>query len=357
MKIGETAFSNLKPTNVKKANHTQMSTCTCQTHENSYRSLKAMAAMRRLILEKCPTCQGEPNAQCDRGHSKLCGVDVFNSLSMTWGKALCPKRPGAEYHKRSCLMGWCPSCGPRTTIAECPLFNWAAEEVGAVEVSDDYKVKVTYFGGIDITRADGTPVLDEDGKTKKKVGLIQKAMGPKELAEHFRSYVLHKMPPHQFRALWQWQQFQQMQRNLPVGEAVVVMDFSENHSMLTAGAVQSCHWTQNYCTLHVAIVYRHAVLSVDGEESTPEAPIIVKDIFDFVSDDIKHDMHFVHECQRRMYVDYYREELGIRFTGVHEWTDGCASQYKSSNVFGDLANKWREDFGMPINRHYFEVNQ
>lgn len=356
MEISETMFWKLKPRNIVPLKINQLSTCTCIIHQNSSRALKAMKDMRRKILGACETCAGSPNPSCPNpSHAQLCDMDTFNSLHKTWELALCPKPEGSEYHRADCIFGRCATCGTRESLTSCSLFRWLEEEVDE-SAGQAYQTQVSYFGKMDIIGSDGQPVRDEEGKIKTKVGLIQKEMGPNQLAKHFHNLVLLKLPPHQFRALWQWQQFQSMREELPLGQAVVVMDFSENHALICDGEVQSCHWTTNYCSLHIAIVWRHAVHSVDGVDSTVDNPVIVKDIFDFVSEDVTHDMHFVFECQRRMYVDYYQTELGLSpFECVHEWTDGCAAQYKCSNVFGDMANSWKDAFGMPIHRNFFEV--
>lgn len=38
-----------------------------------------------------------------------------------------------------------------------------------------------------------------------------------------------------------------------------------------------------------------------------------------------------------------------------QWTDGCATQYKCSNVLGGMVENFEEDFGYPVERNYFEV--
>lgn len=40
---------------------------------------------------------------------------------------------------------------------------------------------------------------------------------------------------------------------------------------------------------------------------------------------------------------------------MHEFTDGCASQYKSRHCFGDLSFG-KVDFGYEIIRNYFETS-
>ena len=165
------------------------------------------------------------------------------------------------------------------------------------------------------------------------------------------------MPVHQFQALWMHDQFKSCKDPwiLPIGQCVHGMEFSENATLLVCWEVQSQHWYSVQISLHIGIVYRHAVMDVDGVESTAEEPVIVKDVFVFTSDDTTHDNHFVHEVHRVVYTEHYAKK-GIVFTKVNEWTDGCAVQYKCANVYGDLAENWKKDFGFDIERFYFEVS-
>ncbi|KAK3923447.1 Minor capsid protein L2 [Frankliniella fusca] len=48
---------------------------------------------------------------------------------------------------------------------------------------------------------------------------------------------------------------QETKKNLKVGEAVVLMDFAENYSMLMQEEVQGYHWTNDQATIHPYVIY------------------------------------------------------------------------------------------------------
>ena len=52
---------------------------------------------------------------------------------------------------------------------------------------------------------------------------------------------------------------------------------------------------------------------------------------------------------------YLREQHHLTVDKIHEFTDGCAGQYKSKHTFGDLSC-CLADFGVQIDRHFFETS-
>lgn len=52
---------------------------------------------------------------------------------------------------------------------------------------------------------------------------------------------------------------------------------------------------------------------------------------------------------------YLREENHLTVEKIHEFTDGCAGQYKCKHTFGDLSC-CLADFGCLIDRHFFETS-
>jgi hypothetical protein len=65
-----------------------------------------------------------------------------------------------------------------------------------------------------------------------------------------------------------------------------------------------------------------------------------------VSDDLKHDAHAVFKFREKIYEKLDDECRNLKV--VHEWTDGCASQYKGKTGFADISNDPRN-----IQRHFF----
>jgi hypothetical protein len=68
------------------------------------------------------------------------------------------------------------------------------------------------------------------------------------------------------------------------------------------------------------LIYRHAILEVDGVESLPDIPFIVTEHFFVISPDDKHDQCFTVKVQNliRDYLDSIQYNVKI----IHEFTDG-----------------------------------
>jgi len=72
-----------------------------------------------------------------------------------------------------------------------------------------------------------------------------------------------------------------------------------------------------------------------------------------ISDDPVQDFDSVHHAQS-LIAKYLTEDLKVTVNKLHEFTDGCAAQYKSRHCIGDLSCSVA-DFGFPIQRNYFET--
>ncbi|CAG2255149.1 unnamed protein product [Mytilus edulis] len=76
--------------------------------------------------------------------------------------------------------------------------------------------------------------------------------------------------------------------------------------------------------------------------------------FFVVSNDDKHDHHFVHEVQNP--IKEYLNSISYNVSTMHEYTDGCQCQYKSRHCMGDVSNG-QQDFGYDrLIRNYFETS-
>ena len=90
---------------------------------------------------------------------------------------------------------------------------------------------------------------------------------------------------------------------------------------------------------------------VDGKTSTEEDPEITKEHLFVISDDEVQGFHSVHKVQE-LVKGYLEEQLQIKVNKLHEFTDGCAAQYKSWHCIGDLPCCLL-DYGF---RSYFETS-
>eukprot|EP00854_Cymbomonas_tetramitiformis_P034250 gene34250-biopygen22419 len=68
-----------------------------------------------------------------------------------------------------------------------------------------------------------------------------------------------------------------MRMFMPQGHSILLFDFSENHALNIPRAIQSLHWIVQQATLLCCVLWRHAYGPVDGVQSTPEKPAIIKD--------------------------------------------------------------------------------
>jgi len=80
-------------------------------------------------------------------------------------------------------------------------------------------------------RCDYVPTgkLTSDGKEMKKISLVEKCTGPKELFDYFLE-LLGGFPYHSFLAKWQGEQLNSLLENRPLDEAVCIHDYSEGYA-------------------------------------------------------------------------------------------------------------------------------
>ncbi|CAC5405733.1 unnamed protein product [Mytilus coruscus] len=76
--------------------------------------------------------------------------------------------------------------------------------------------------------------------------------------------------------------------------------------------------------------YEHAILEIDGEESTDDNPSIVTEQLFVFSPDDSHDMYFTHFV-RKLVVSYL-SSISASVTTIHKFTDGCQAQYKKAAI-------------------------
>ena len=189
--------------------------------------------------------------------------------------------------------------------------------------------------------------------TKRKLVLVKKRTKVGELFKYFQS-LLENFPSHQFRSEWQTKQEKHLIDNLPEGDIVAVHDFSENYRCIEKNnLIQSSYFQKKEASLHVTILHRHAMLEVDGIESTPEDPRLIQEQLFVISPDLQHDHHFTYHAQ--WLLQEYLKSISYPLRTVHEYTHGCAAQYKSRHCFGSL-NIAADNFGCDIIRTFYETS-
>jgi hypothetical protein len=131
---------------------------------------------------------------------------------------------------------------------------------------------------------------------------------------------------------------------------VVIHDYSENYDCKEKFELQQTYFQRTEVSIHVSVIYRHAILEVDGVESLPDIPVIVTEHFFVISPDDKRDQFFTEKVQNliRDYLDSIQYNVKV----IHEFT----VQYKSRNYFGLNKNICTEhDYDLFI-RKYFETS-
>lgn len=129
----------------------------------------------------------------------------------------------------------------------------------------------------------------------KKIALVTKQTKPKELFSYFQS-LLQDYSYHSFMAKWQQNQMDSLIENLPKDEVIYVHDYSKGYSCRQQDELQSEYFDVAKVSLHIIILYRHAVEPVDGKISTDEEPTIIKKHLFVISDDEVQDFHSVHKA-------------------------------------------------------------
>lgn len=316
IKISQRSFENCKPFFIRQVRPQDRQTCCCRYHIEIKSAFKSCMQYRKNI------------DHTDRA------VPVYDSISDIVDTTLCPKE--TEDHKLSCLKRTCNECG----INKLELLK---EEMDTSDTAP--LVKWERFEKVDM-KVKGNKVI-------KKLTLVRKETKVGELFEHFVE-LLKSFPLHQHRASWQSKHFQSLVANLPKNHCVLVHDFSENYRCTDLNEIQSAYFQKTEVSVHVSVIHRHALIEYDGVESSEEYPEIITEHFYVISDDQQHDQHFVHEVRQN--ISDYLKSISYNVETMHEYTDGCACQYKSRHCFGDISNSCK-DFGYKtFTRNFFETS-
>ena len=248
VKISQRYFERLKPFFVQPLRPKDRNTCCCRKHVEA-----------RLLFRKCM----DYNRRTYRAHL-LC-----DHLSDVVNTTMCPKPEGSQYHRIECIRRTCDDCG----VDKSPIFTEPlSENVDTVSGERYDYVRVFMKGNCD----------------KKKLMLVQKKTPPVELFLYFID-ALHTYTEHQFSALWQQDQLSALKSSLPMNHCLVIHDFSKNYRCIEKQELQSTYFGKTEVSLHVSVIYRHAVLEYDHiDEST-----VVTELFYSISPDTTHDHYFV----------------------------------------------------------------
>ncbi|CAC5415730.1 unnamed protein product [Mytilus coruscus] len=319
IKMNQRTFERLKPYFVRSARPKDRVTCCCRYHVKA-RSLFSKTIEFRKKYTITNILDFEQNL-----------YPVYEHLTDIAVATLCDKDQVNNSYSKACLDRECSKCG-------LSLLKFTDEELN---VSDDApNVSWERYEYITVN-------------SKKKLTLVRKCTKPGDMFNYFRE-LLDKFAGHQFRAQWQNAQLKCLKENLLPNHCIIIHDYSENYGCKEKFELQRTYFQRTDVSIHVSVIYRHAILEVDGVESLPDIPCIITEHFFVMSPDEKHDQFFTQKVQTlvKEYLDSIRYDVKV----IHEFTDGCPVQYKSRNCFGMLTNICSKHGYELFIRNYFETS-
>ncbi|VDI57901.1 Hypothetical predicted protein [Mytilus galloprovincialis] len=314
IKMSQRFFEKCKPFFVRPVREQDRTTCCCRYHIEFRTIFSECMKQRKLILESTH----------DRAIVEA-RYPIFKSQADMFAETLCPKGTNKEHYKTECLNRKCQNCGVANLLL-MPEENDTTDE--AIEVTWEKFEYVNVCTKGNLERKKLMPVK----KTNKNRNTFQISTGA------FIYLSLTPIPSSMAK---------------PATQGYYIEPFCQRLCSARE-EIQSSYFQRTEVSLHVSIIYRHAVLEYDGKDSTTENPNIIKEHFFVVSNDDKHDHHFVHEVQNQ--IKEYLNSISYNVSTMHEYTDGCQCQYKSRHCMGDVSNG-QQDFGYDrLIRNYFETS-
>jgi len=155
---------------------------------------------------------------------------------------LCPKPEASDFHRLCCIDWSCGECGT-------PLFKFLPEEQTEEGTTRWKRFEYVLTGKVTAS-----------GEQRKKIALVRKETSPKELFQYFIK-LLEDYPYHQFMAIWQRKQLDDLLENLPLGHAVCIHDYSESYSCRGQNEIQLQYFDVNKASLHISVLFRHTSMT------------------------------------------------------------------------------------------------
>ena len=100
-----------------------------------------------------------------------------------------------------------------------------------------------------------------------------------------------------------------------------MVEFVENYTFSPQREIQSEYYHSNQVSIFRHVLYRHAQVSIDGRDSTPQSCDVIKEYHFYVSDDHEHDTLFVQQCFGLIYDSI--KNNGVSFKEHCICSDGC----------------------------------
>ena len=146
---------------------------------------------------------------------------------------------------------------------------------------------------------------------------------------------------HHFIAKSQSAYLSKQKEDLAPYEAIVLLDFAENYSIIVQDEVQGHHWTNTQATLHPFVVYYR---DAEGVKSLSTC---------MISDCLKHDVLAVH-CFISKMASHVKSVLPAVQKLIY-FSDGAASQFKNFKNFMNLCCH-KSDHGLEAEWNFFATS-
>ncbi|MES9901055.1 MAG: hypothetical protein ABW168_00060 [Sedimenticola sp.] len=299
--IGFSTFAAKRPSNILTSKHQPMYSCLCDVCTNIDLKLRTLNnfsdKVKKPEMKIRDRYQAVNITMCDKGENK--------------------------FHKIDCINRQCGDCQTDLLMAHLqPLLQEHGNET--VEFAKWEKAKTKSRQGKEVSKV---------FMVKHRVKLCDMIIEAME--------DLSIMARHLFNAKWQQLQFSGLIKNIPTNWVVLNLDFAENYACISQMEIQTAHWFHQQVTIHPVVAYYNC----------HKCDETVQECLYFVSDDLTHDAHAVHRFVSATNA-HLRNKRGIDIEHQVQFSDGCASQYKSVTPFIDISYSFN-DFGFPVERHFY----
>ena len=226
--------------------------------------------------------------------------------------------PYEQIPNRECVDRKCRDCGTEAISVMFKPLTEASNPSEQVKFHQWEISKESYVG------------KDGNKKISSRWVQVEKKSNVPDLVENVAE-TMEKFTGHLFRASYQQMMENMLIEELPMDQAMVVMDFSENIALVPQDEIESAHRTTKQVTLHPLYIVRH------DSTSTPEIPNILKESLVVLSDYLGHTASSVYAFTVQL-ISHLQQNPGpspIRV--IHRFTDNCAAQYKCKEAFQHIS--------------------
>ena len=294
--IGKSTFFKLRPKHVKTASKTPLSQSLCERCSNIEQVLKVLKAL--LSLER----------------SKELGLETKLTVL---DKTLC-QRDKHGFHMKKCIERKCTLCGSKK------LERILKQELQVESRTDWFRFVNIAEGNLNIDAEILTGKNESSPSGTKKMALVRVSGSVGQLVDLLMDD-LDKFGWHIFNAFWQDRQYGHAVSNIKEGCIVQVLDFAQNYLCVLQDEAQSMHWVHQQVTLHPVVTF----YKCNCGKTTRDDIVIV-------SPDLKHDRFAVKKIEKLATEHTQKKTTVIEKV---QFTDGCASQYKSVGAFLDVSEQ------------------